>query len=61
MNKLEEQESLTLFLWRIDFSPQQSVFEVIFWTIKVCVQAPVLHPGTRDTGNNLIVFHTFKL
>lgn len=52
MNKLEEQESLTLFLWRIDFSPQQSVFEVIFWTIKVCVQAPVLHPGTRDTDNN---------
>lgn len=60
MNKLEQQESLTLFLWRIDFSPQQSVFEVIFWTIQVCVQPPILHPGTRDMGSNFSFFRTFK-
>lgn len=37
-------EVLTLLFRRIDFSPQQSMFQVIFRTVQVGVQPPVLHP-----------------
>ena len=38
---------LTFLFMRVDFSPQQSVFEVVLWAVQVGVQPPALHPGAE--------------
>lgn len=61
---------LTLLVWRIDFSPQKPVFQVVFWAVQVRVQAPILHPdiekqtddlcyGCSVSRLNITIQHTF--
>lgn len=54
--RMDGWDVLTLFLWRIDLPPQQSVFQVIFRTIQVGVQPPMLHPA-MERSEFLCNFH----